>query len=217
MTALAVLTDVCKAYGGRLILRGIDLEFFPGNLTLLTGANGAGKSTLLRLLAGLAKPTNGKISRRENSRLSYLGHATFIYPGLSAFENLAFWTRAMRLDFSEKDLLDLLKRVNLKAHAHDRAGVFSRGMAQRLNFARILAENPDLLLLDEPFSGLDRESREMMRAEILRKVEEGACAVMVSHSLETDIGRAQNIIVLKGGKVAYAGKTAQWREGAHAC
>ena len=140
------LVRVAKTYGVKVIFKDVSCAFAPGSVSLLVGGNGAGKSTLMRVMAGLSRPSAGEARLAEHVRVGYLGHATFLYPGLTALENLAFWRDACGLAFSRKDLMAALERVGLEAHAQERAGVFSRGMAQRLNLARILMQEPNLLL-----------------------------------------------------------------------
>lgn len=183
---LVSFSGVSRLYGARLIFRRLNLELLPGRIYLLLGPNGAGKSTLLRLAAGLAKPDSGTVRLLPGTRLSFLGHATWLYPALTAFENLRFWARAHGLKTAAPALLDFLAHVGLERFAHEKVRVFSRGMAQRLSFARCLLPEPDLLLLDEPFSGMDSETQEILRAELSRRRDHGAAILLVSHSPETD-------------------------------
>ncbi|MDE5879564.1 MAG: ATP-binding cassette domain-containing protein, partial [Desulfovibrio sp.] len=143
--AALVLERVGKRFGAARVLRNVDAAFPRGTVTLVTGGNGAGKSTLLKIMAGLSRPSAGRVLRAgageeggAEPTLGYVGHATFLYPGLTALENLAFWRRAHGFRPDGAALLALLERVGLAAHAHERARVFSRGMAQRLNLARVL-------------------------------------------------------------------------------
>ena len=124
------LEHLAKVYGDRVVLRDVNASFAAGSVSLLAGNNGAGKSTLLRIVAGLARATSGTVRLADPAPVTaYLGHATFLYPGLSALENHAFWNGVHELRRSRQELLDLLEHVGLAAHAHERAGVFSRGMA----------------------------------------------------------------------------------------
>ena len=126
-------------FGARAIFQDVSFRLLMGEHIGLVGANGAGKSTRLRGIAGLSRPSAGEVifdgtgaggvAREDGPRLAYLGHATFVYPGLSALENLQFWARAHGLRPSRAELLALLEHVGLAAHAEERAGVFSRGMA----------------------------------------------------------------------------------------
>ena len=215
--AALILECVGKRYGGTRVLRNVDCAFFPGAVTLVTGGNGAGKSTLLKIMAGLSRPSAGRVrfpapqaADGAGPRLGYVGHATFLYPGLTALENLAFWRTAYRLALDGEALLGLLRRVGLADHAHERARVFSRGMAQRLNLARVLMLAPDILLLDEPATGLDAPSRELLRREIAQARAAGACVALVSHDLAGDTPLADRVLALADGTVAYDGEAAAY-------
>ena len=133
------LSGVSKAFGPRVLFRKLGAEFKAESITLLAGSNGTGKSTLMRIMAGLGRPDSGTVERlADETETAFLAHATFIYSGLSARENLLFWARGAGLSGTEASRAAdaALERVGLARHAHDRAGIFSRGMAQRLNLAR---------------------------------------------------------------------------------
>ena len=206
------LENLAKLYGLKVVFKGVSCRFTAGSITLLAGGNGAGKSTLLRIIAGLSRPSvifdgtgAGGVAREDGPRLAYLGHATFVYPGLSALENLQFWARAHGLRPSRAELLTLLEHVGLAAHAEERAGVFSRGMAQRLNLARVLLLDADLVLLDEPGTGLDVNSMALVRREMLAARERGACVIVVSHDLAGDSPLADRLLLLENRRLAYDG------------
>ncbi len=211
------LSGVGMRYGSRVILRNVCLEIVPGTVTLLVGPNGAGKSTLLRIMAGLTRPSAGTVettferpSPGRGAGIGYLGHATFIYPGLSALENLAFWSGLHGLDAGKKTLTAALARVGLARYAAERAGGFSRGMAQRLNLARVLLLEPDLLLLDEPGTGLDQGSLTMLRQEISLARTRGAGVVWISHDVTADATQADRIVALADRGVAFDGAPADY-------
>ena len=197
MTPKISLSRLGKFYGRKPVLRDISREF--SGITLITGANGAGKSTLLRIIAGLCRPDAGTVSLFGT--VGYLAHATFLYPGLTARENLAFWAGGHGL--GNVDLDGLLARVGLEKSAHERVRVFSRGMAQRLNLARILMLGPDILLLDEPATGLDVQSRTFLQEEIGRAAKAGACILMVSHE-EDDAAIADHVLAIRKGRLEEA-------------
>ncbi len=215
------LTKVAKFYGNRLVIKDVSFEAAPGTVTLLAGPNGAGKSTLLKLMAGLSRPSAGSVERgvAEDS-LGYLGHQTFIYPELTAFENLAFWARLHGLAperCTEEALLAALDRMELKRFAFERAGGFSRGMAQRLNLARVLLLSPSLLLLDEPGTGLDTRSMAILHREIAAARDRGAGIVWISHSVAEDLVRADHVLAIAEKRVAYSGPAAGYVPEAVAC
>ncbi|MDR1777175.1 MAG: heme ABC exporter ATP-binding protein CcmA [Desulfovibrio sp.] len=181
---MLTLERVAQRYGDNLVFKNVSCTLEAGSVTLLVGDNGAGKSTLLRIMAGLTRPVAGTARFAEPTlKIGYLGHATFVYPALTAFENLLFWRDSHGLEQTEEDIFNVLERTALAGRARDRAGTFSRGMAQRLNLARVILQQPDIFLLDEPTTGLDAKSRAMLHKEILLAREQGACVVLVSHDL----------------------------------
>ena len=183
-----------KRFGRSAALRGIDLEVPSGSCLAVLGPNGAGKSPLLRLVAGLARPTAGTLqvaglaptSRRARARIGYVGHATLLYPMLTAFENLLFAGRLYGVEEPAARAHVLLEEEGLAAVATRSVGELSSGMAQRLSIARSLVHDPSLLLLDEPFSGLDPGSADRLARRIINLRDERHTLLLVSH----DLGRA---------------------------
>ena len=207
---LLELRGIAKFFGHRRIFESVDLAVTRGTVLLLAGANGAGKSTLMRLMAGLIRPSAGSCEcHAAEGRVAYLGHATFMYPGLTALENLAFWRDAQNVRLTEAELIALLERVGLERHAHERAGIFSRGMAQRLNLARALLAQPELLLLDEPGTGLDSRAAAMLRGEIAQARRRGAGIVWISHDVAADAPLADRVLTLERGRLSEGGPGAQ--------
>lgn len=206
-----VLDRVAKFYGNKLIFKELTFRLEPGAILLVLGPNGAGKSTLLKLLAGLDTPSSGRIERLVGQeKIGYLGHQTFIYPGLSGLENLAFWTKLYGLACSQDELYAALARVELKRAALERAGCYSRGMAQRLSLARVFLLAPELLLLDEPATGLDQRSAAILEREILAAKARGAAVVWVSHAAERDKLLADSALVIEAGRQRYFGPAADY-------
>jgi len=200
------LSGVAKFYGDRLVFKNIDLTIAGGRTLMVVGANGAGKSTLLRLMAGLSRPTAGRVDTAlSKGEMAYLGHQTFLYAEATALENLRFWTGLHGLGLDDKALGAVLERVGLARFAQERAGHFSRGMAQRLNLARVFCIAPRLLFLDEPDTGLDEASRAVLHAEIARAGSGGRSVVWVSHHLERDLPKADDVLFLEKGRAAYLG------------
>ena len=152
----------------------------------------------MRVMAGLTRPDAGTVTRRvSDDRLGYMAHATFLYPGLDAEENLMFWARAAGLDHPAERTKKALETVGLSRHAHERAGIFSRGMAQRLNLARLLLAEPSLILLDEPATGLDVSSRRMLMDLMLKARDRGAAVLWISHNTDEDARHADRILTLE--------------------
>ena len=216
------LSGVGKFYGDRLVFKGLDLVVTPGRALMVVGANGAGKSTLLRVMAGLSRPSAGKVETSlDRSEMAYLGHQTFLYAEATALENLRFWTALYGLGHGEAVLLNALDRVGLKKFAEERAGRFSRGMAQRLNLARVFLIAPRLLFLDEPDTGLDESSKSVLHQEIELARQGGRSVVWVSHHLERDLAKADDVLHLDRSRAAYLGPVAGFdasvMAGAKAC
>lgn len=197
---------VTRRFGEKTVLRGVSLRVRPGRVLLVAGANGSGKSTLLRLMAGLLRPDEGSIARRVRpGKAALLGHGTMVYPELSALENLAFWASLHGLALADGALRARLGAVGLEKEAREAAGTFSRGMAQRLALARALLPEPDLLLLDEPGTGLDAPSRTILRREIRAARDRGAALVWVSHDVAEDLPLADEAVLLAKKTVSFYG------------
>ncbi|MDK2957147.1 MAG: heme exporter protein [Desulfovibrionales bacterium] len=208
---ILALSRVGKAFGLRAVLKDVSLELAPGEILLAAGPNGAGKSTLLRIMAGLSRPTTGSCETDlEPEQIGYLGHETFVYPRLTALQNLAFWARMQGLAPTEAELEERLSEVGLAGFSRERAHVFSRGMVQRLALARVFAPDPKLLFLDEPSTGLDAQSTAMLHERIVRAAKGGASVVWVSHDVSRDALLATRLLALERGRVVHLGDPEVW-------
>ena len=201
-----------KRFGASLVLDDLSLAVGPGECVALLGPNGAGKTTLLRILATLLRPSAGSLciggvdalARPESARplIGMLGHGSYVYEDLTAFENLRFWAVLSGQDASAPRLRAALEAVSLDALAGDRTRNFSAGMKRRLGLARVLLGRPRLLLLDEPFTGLDRQGRKWVQ-HVLQGLREGGAAVVVAtHSLGSGLELASRVAILSGGRLA---------------
>ena len=156
-----------KRFDGKRVLDGLDLDVERGGFVLVTGANGSGKTTLLRLVAGLAAPTGGELEVAvERAQLGFLAHEPLVYRELTALENLDLYGRLYRVPERRERIGMLLERFVLWDARRERGAAFSRGMLQRLALCRTLLHDPELLLLDEPFSGLDEEGAALLDREL---------------------------------------------------
>ena len=156
-----------KRYGRRRVLAGVDIAVPHGGFAVVTGANGSGKTTLLRLLAGLAQPTRGAlIVDVDRSRVGYLAHEPLVYRELSALENLDLFGRLYRIPERRERIGMLLERFSLWDARNERVSTYSRGMTQRLALCRSLLHQPDLLVLDEPYSALDDGGAALLDREL---------------------------------------------------
>ena len=202
---LLSLQGVGKRYASVTALQGVDLDLEAGQGLAILGPNGAGKSTLLRLMAGLAHPTAGRIAfsggKPDRARVGYLGHATLLYPHLTAHENLVFAGRLHGVEDPRHRAHVLLDEEGLAEVAQRRVGGFSRGMAQRLSIARARVHAPQLLLLDEPFSGLDGPAGEGLSARLAGLASQGHSLVLATHAIDRAAFLADTALVLVGGTV----------------
>jgi heme exporter protein A len=156
-----------RSFGAKRVLRDLDLDVAERDLLLVTGPNGSGKSTLLALCAGLLAPTRGElVVSVERSRIGYLAHEPLVYRELSALENLDLYGRLYRVPERRERIGMLLERYGLWEARRERVATFSRGMQQRLALCRTLLHEPDLLLLDEPYAGLDEEGVALLDGEL---------------------------------------------------
>jgi heme exporter protein A len=156
-----------KRYGRKRVLRGVDLAVPHGGFAVVTGPNGSGKTTLLRLLAGLAHPTRGDLLvDADRSRIGYLAHEPLVYRELTAVENLDLFGRLYRIPERRERIGMLLGRFTLWEARNDRVSTYSRGMTQRLALCRTLLHDPDLLVLDEPYSALDENGAALLDGEL---------------------------------------------------
>ena len=207
------LERVTKVYGRQRALAGVTLELRAGAICGLLGQNGAGKSTLLAILATLLRPTSGEVrygsvpharaARGLRGAIGFVAHDSFLYADLTGRENLRLFARLYGLAEPAARAEELIVRVGLQA-AQDRVvRTYSRGMQQRLALARALVHDPRLLLLDEPFTGLDRAAVAMLKELLLEQQAAGAILLLVTHDLEIAAELCGHLAILKGGKVAH--------------
>ena len=173
-----------RRFDSKRVLRDLDLEVGAGELLLVTGPNGSGKSTLLSLMAGLLAPTEGEIEvDLPRGRIGYLAHEPLVYKELTALENLDLYGRLYHVPERRETIGALLERFGLWEARHQRVGSFSRGMQQRLALCRVLLHGPELLLLDEPYSGLDTSARSLVD-DVLAEAAGSKTLVVASHEPE---------------------------------
>jgi heme exporter protein A len=159
--------DLGKRYGEKRVLHGVELDLPGGGFLVVTGPNGSGKTTLLRLCAGLAVPTEGDLEVGvERAQLGFLAHEPLVYRELTALENLDLYGRLYRVAERRERIGMLLERFGLWDARHERVAAYSRGMTQRLALCRTLLHDPELLVLDEPFTALDTDGAALLDAQL---------------------------------------------------
>jgi heme exporter protein A len=207
------VSQLTKSFGPRQALAGVDLHIAPGECIVLCGPNGAGKTTLLRILATLARPTSGtvriagldpaKAGADVRQHIGFLSHRTLLYDDLTAEQNLAFYARMYAIPDAQARIAGLLERVGLTARRHDLVRTYSRGMQQRLAVARAVLHRPSLILLDEPYTGLDPLAADALTALLTDLTGEGCTLLLTSHNLQTDVTLNRRVVVLNRGRIVY--------------
>jgi heme ABC exporter ATP-binding subunit CcmA len=203
----AKIDQVSKLFGSFAALRQVSLALEPGRCYVLLGENGAGKSTLLRILAGLLRPTHGSIMlfgesqpHESRDRIGYMSHAPMLYDELTAQENLRYFAAL----YPERNCLlpeEALTQVGLDPTLQRTFGQYSQGMRQRTSLARVLLSQPDLLLLDEPFSNMDVESATQMVRLLSGFRKSSRTIVITTHQRELAAPIADFVITLRAGRV----------------
>jgi heme ABC exporter ATP-binding subunit CcmA len=201
MTFLPMITvkKLVKRFGLKTVLRGVDFEVQPGEFVALLGPNGAGKTTFLRILASLSRPSLGEVdiagyklpqqAAQVRARLGVVSHLPLLYGELTAEENLRFYARMYNVSNYELRITEVLEMVGLENRRKDLVRTFSRGMQQRLAIGRAVIHDPEVMLFDEPYTGLDQDASSMLD-EVLRSVAaKGRTVVMTSH----DLARAEDL------------------------
>ena len=206
------VVGVRKVFGFASVLDAVTLEVRGGEAVALLGANGAGKTTLLKILATLLRPTRGTVTiaghdvvrapEAVRPLLGVVAHGAWVYDDLTARENLRFWATLGELHAAPDDLTGALAGVGLERVADARVRTFSAGMKRRLSLARVMLGQPRVLLLDEPFAGLDQRARKWLEGRLEALKAEGAALLLVTHSFGRELGIADRLAVLAGGRIA---------------
>lgn len=211
------LEHAWKFYGDYAALRDVTLSVGEGSCCALLGRNGAGKTTLLRILAGLSPFQRGKIalfgeaprSEAARQRVGFLGHGIGVYEDLSARENLHFFARISAVRSPQTVVQEWLRRVGLERVASMPVRQFSRGMRQRLALARTFLHEPQLLLLDEPFTSLDDRAIAMLSELLIEARGKGSTIILSTHQLREALAIASDVALMENGQLRYAGARTQ--------
>ena len=204
--------QVSKSFGQHRVLDALDLEVQPGELLCLLGRNGAGKTTLLKILAGLLKPDSGSIwlddhqvdyaESRARHDIGLVMHQPFLYEHLTGIENLRFYARIYQVADDNTALDAALAQVGMQRFGGKPVRAYSRGMKQRLTIARALLHNPRILLLDEPYTGLDLQGSLVFNQLMLEQKKQGHIVIMTTHDLSHAMPISSRFAFLARGRVA---------------
>jgi heme exporter protein A len=200
-----------KRFGLKTVLRGLDFRVETGEFVALLGPNGAGKTTFLRILASLSRPTLGEVrisgyrlpgqASAVRSRLGVVSHQPLLYGDLTAEENLQFYGRMYGVPELPRRIDQVLELVGLSPRRRDLVRTFSRGMQQRLAIGRAVLHDPDVMLFDEPHTGLDQDASEMLDGVLKEVAASGRTVVMTSHDLARAADLASRFDILSRGAI----------------
>jgi heme ABC exporter ATP-binding subunit CcmA len=210
--ALIRVAGLRKTFGNHRVLDGLDLDVRAGEAVAVLGANGAGKTTLLKVLATLVRPTRGTVmvagydcardAERVRGQIGLVAHSSYVYEDLTAAENLTFWATLSGLTLTRADRAAALAAVELDRAADERVRTFSAGMKRRLSLARFVLARPRVLLLDEPFTGLDQRAKKWLEEHLAAFKAGGGALLMTTHSFGRELAVADRIAILAGGAIA---------------
>ena len=202
---------VTRRIEDRALVHGLNFTIEQGAFIALLGANGAGKTTLLRMLAMLTSPSSGELrilgeqctpdAVHLRRRIGLIGHSAMLYRDLSPMDNLVFFGRLYRVDNPARRAAELLEWLELSHRRDDAVKTFSRGMMQRVAIARALIHEPEVLLADEPFAGLDAPSAASLERMLRELHARGRTIILANHDIHQALALAQRVFVLRGGRL----------------
>lgn len=212
-TPLISLRQAVKTFGYLQALKKVDLDIYQGKSVTIFGPNGAGKSTLLKVLSMQSRLSSGeilyngtsykKLSDDFRKNFGIISHQLFLYDNLSVIENLKFYGSLYGIDYPEKKGEELLKQLDIYKRKDDLVHTLSRGMLQRVSIARALIHNPEIIFLDEPYTGLDNHSAQTLSTILKEQLKNNKTIIMVTHEIETGLSFADTVIIMNKGKIVY--------------
>jgi heme ABC exporter ATP-binding subunit CcmA len=219
--ALITVSKLDKTFGARWALRDVNLTVAQGEIVALVGPNGAGKTTLLRAIATLTRPNGGSVhigkiplaehANAARANLGFVGHQTFMYDDLTALENLTFYARLYDIANVSQRVREVAQRVGIENRLDDVTRTLSRGLQQRLTLARMLLHQPAVLLLDEPYTGLDKVAADMLDQILLQTKREARGVLFSTHDLERGLAVCDRAIIMNAGRVVHDLPRGAWK------
>jgi heme exporter protein A len=219
---LVAVDKLDKIFGARWALHGVSLKIQQGEIVALVGPNGAGKTTLLRSIAALARPSAGRISigkiplaehpNAARAALGFVGHQTFMYDDLTARENLSFFAQLYDIPDIPQRVAQVAEQVGITNRLNDVTRTLSRGLQQRLTIARMLLHQPAVLLLDEPYTGLDKVAADLLDRIMLTAKQEMRAVLFSTHELERGLAVCDRAIIMQAGRVRHDLARKEWHD-----
>ncbi len=210
---LVEFKKVNKKYGHIHALRDVSVSLNKGEFVSVFGPNGAGKSTFLKLLCTMTPPTSGQILYENTplnklqdsfrSRFGVISHQPFLYSELTALENLRFYAKLYDVQNIDERIKVLLDKVELYKRRNDKVRGYSRGMLQRLSITRALLHDPEIVVLDEPYTGLDTHASDILTRILMELFDDHKTIVMVTHNMKQGYDAASRLAIIKGGKLVF--------------
>ncbi|MEA1944513.1 MAG: heme ABC exporter ATP-binding protein CcmA [Euryarchaeota archaeon] len=205
--------NLTKKFGNKTVFTDINFSVKNGDFLTIVGPNGAGKTTLLKIMATLIKATEGTVEiegfdvkkspEKVRDVIGVISHNTYLYSELTAVENLKFFGKMYAVPEIDTRIDDAIEQTGLEHRKHDRVGTFSRGMKQRLAIARAILHQPSVLLLDEPYTGLDQHASASLEDVLRTLAGSGITTIMVSHDLDRGLKLCDHIMIMAAGTVKY--------------
>ena len=214
MPNIITAEKIVKVFGHIKALRGLDLAVKKGEFITLFGPNGAGKTTLIKILTALIKPTSGKLiisgiepgrgnTQKLKKTIGVISHSTFLYDNLTGYENLRFYASMYGPDKGKERIDGLLSEVGLFERKDDLVRTYSRGMQQRLSIARGVVHDPEIVFLDEPFTGLDQHAAKMLQKMLSSIHDGGRTVIMVTHDLPRALEMSETVAIISRGTIVF--------------
>ena len=205
--------DVTKNFGSMTVLDNVNFSVKGGEFLTIVGPNGAGKTTLIKIMATLVNATGGTVEiggfnvkkspEKVRGIIGVISHNTYLYNELTAGENLKFFGKMYAIPESDMRVDEVLGDTGLSKRKHDRVGTFSRGMKQRLSIARAILHKPSVLLLDEPYTGLDQQASASLESVLNSLTGSGITTIMISHDLKRGLALADQVMIMASGTAIY--------------
>lgn len=219
---MIVVNKLVKRFGLKTVLRGVDFKVQPGEFVALLGPNGAGKTTFLRILSSLSRPSLGEVNiagfklpgeaAQVRARLGVVSHLPLLYGDLTAEENLRFYARMYGISNYEVRITEVLEMIGLEHRRRDLVRTYSRGMQQRLAIGRAVLHDPQIMLFDEPYTGLDQDASAMLDVVLKTVAAQGRTVVMTSHDLARAEELATRFDILSRGIIAASATVRQLKK-----